>query len=672
MSELRIQSWSMPAANLGFENPLPPLFRRQSPSRLVYPPDIPNEILENLGYGHLSSILPYTVQDGFDRELQPADFRTAVLENDILRATFLLEFGGRLWSLVHKPSERELLEVNPVFQLANLAIRNAWFSGGVEWNIGTTGHSPLTCSPLFASCLERSDGTPILRLSEWERFRNTPFQIDAYLPDGSPVLFLRMRIMNPNSHDVPMYWWSNIAVPESPDTRVIAPAESAYCLGCKPGHLARIQVPNSDGIDITYPKNAAYAADYFFDIPDGQYPWITVLDGDGYGLVQVSTDRLMGRKLWVWGREVGGRNWQKFLSPPGDGYVEIQAGLTRTQLEHLQMPAGAEWSWLEAYGLLEADRSIVHGSDWVRTRQHINQELENMIPRAALSTEHEQGADFAETTPMQVIQQGSGWGALENRRREVFGEPAISSSGLRFDADSLTNEQIPWINLLEEGSFPVSDPGTPPRGYLVGDQWLDLLERAMQNDAAQNWLTYFHLGVMKSYTGDLSGSREAWERSLSLEWTPWAARNLAVLVREDGCLDEAAELLIAACDAVPGNVSLAVECGHCLIEADLSHKWLERVLGLPHSIRSIGRIQLLEARAALAEGELQIVEQFFSNQVIVADLREGENSFTDLWFGYHERRLSIDENIPVDETLRARVRADFPLPEEIDFRMRSA
>ena len=672
MSELRIQSWSMPAANLGFENPLPPLFRRQSPSRLVYPPDIPNEILENLGYGHLSSILPYTVQDGFDRELQPADFRTAVLENDILRATFLLEFGGRLWSLVHKPSERELLEVNPVFQLANLAIRNAWFSGGVEWNIGTTGHSPLTCSPLFASCLERSDGTPILRLSEWERFRNTPFQIDAYLPDGSPVLFLRMRIMNPNSHDVPMYWWSNIAVPESPDTRVIAPAESAYCLGCKPGHLARIQVPNSDGIDITYPKNAAYAADYFFDIPDGQYPWITVLDGDGYGLVQVSTDRLMGRKLWVWGREVGGRNWQKFLSPPGDGYVEIQAGLTRTQLEHLQMPAGAEWSWLEAYGLLEADPSIVHGSDWVRTRQHINQELENMIPRAALSTEHEQGADFAETTPMQVIQQGSGWGALENRRREVFGEPAISSSGLRFDADSLTNEQIPWINLLEEGSFPVSDPGTPPRGYLVGDQWLDLLERAMQNDAAQNWLTYFHLGVMKSYAGDLSGSREAWERSLSLEWTPWAARNLAVLVREDGCLDEAAELLIAACDAVPGNVSLAVECGHCLIEADLSHKWLERVLGLPHSIRSIGRIQLLEARAALAEGELQIVEQFFSNQVIVADLREGENSFTDLWFGYHERRLSIDENIPVDETLRARVRADFPLPEEIDFRMRSA
>jgi hypothetical protein len=627
---------------------------------------------ENLVYGHLSSSLPYSVQDGYDRQLHPAEFRTAVLENEILRATFLLEFGGRLWSLIHKPSGRELLEVNKVFQLANLAIRNAWFSGGVEWNIGTTGHSPLTCSPLFASCLERSDGTPILRLSEWERLRNTPFQIDAYLPDGSPVLFLRMRIRNPNEHDVPLYWWSNIAVPESPDTRVIAPAKSAYCVGCDPGQLTRIPVPNFAGVDITYPKNAAFAADYFFDIPDGHYPWITALDGEGSGLVQVSTERMMGRKLWVWGRGVGGRNWQKFLSPPGDGYIEIQAGLTRTQLEHLRMPAGAEWSWLEAYGHLEADPGIVHGSDWARTTQHINQELENIIPRTALSIEYDLGAEFEDATPLQVIQQGSGWGALENRRREIFGEPPFKSSGFNFDADSLADKQILWINLLEEGSFTVSAPETPPRGYMVGEQWLELLERAIKNDAGQNWLAYFHLGVMKRYTGDLSGSRKAWERSLSLEWTPWAARNLAVLAWEDGCLDEAADLLVAACDAAPGVLSLVIECGRCLIEAGLTHEWMQRVLDLPRSIGSNGRIRLLEAQAALAEGKPQIVQKFFSDQVIVADLREGENSLTDLWFDYHEHRLSSDENVPVDETLRARARTEFPLPEEIDFRMRSA
>ncbi|MCZ7665985.1 MAG: DUF5107 domain-containing protein [Chloroflexi bacterium] len=45
--------------------------------------------------------------------------------------------------MLHKPSGRELLAKNPVFQPANLALRNAWFSGGIEWNIGAIGHSPL-------------------------------------------------------------------------------------------------------------------------------------------------------------------------------------------------------------------------------------------------------------------------------------------------------------------------------------------------------------------------------------------------------------------------------------------------------------------------------------------------------------------------------------------------
>ena len=74
--------------------------------------------------------------------------RVAVLENEFLRATVALDLGGRLLSLYDRRAGRELLYVNPVVQPANLALRNAWFSGGVEWNIGTRpladddGHAP--------------------------------------------------------------------------------------------------------------------------------------------------------------------------------------------------------------------------------------------------------------------------------------------------------------------------------------------------------------------------------------------------------------------------------------------------------------------------------------------------------------------------------------------------
>lgn len=192
MSNLSIQSLAIPAADLGPENPLIPIDSKVSPKRREFPPDLPEENLENMTYGYLSSVYPYTIQDGFNRQLKPRDFQVAVLENEILRATFLLEFGGRLWSLIHKPSGRELLQVNPVFQLANLALRNAWFSGGVEWNIGTLGHSPFACR------IERNSGMPILCFYEWERFRQIvihhpqviQFREDCLVPAG---IDFRMR-----------------------------------------------------------------------------------------------------------------------------------------------------------------------------------------------------------------------------------------------------------------------------------------------------------------------------------------------------------------------------------------------------------------------------------------------------------------------------------------------
>lgn len=225
VSDLYLATWPILAADLGTENPLPPLHApRDEHAGAADAPALPEAMRENMRRGRLQSCLPYTLQDGYGRDLHPSALRTAVLENELLRASFLLDFGGRLWSLYHKQAQRELLHANPVLQPANLAVRNAWFAGGVEWNIGIIGHSPHTCAPPYAARLATSDGTPVLRLYEWERLRQVPYQIDAYLPDGSPVLFVRVRISNPHDRAIPMYWWSNMAVPQSQETRVVVPA----------------------------------------------------------------------------------------------------------------------------------------------------------------------------------------------------------------------------------------------------------------------------------------------------------------------------------------------------------------------------------------------------------------------------------------------------------------
>ena len=77
-------------------------------------------------------MLPYRLQDGYGREKKPRKFMAATLENEHIRAVFLPELGGRMASLFHKKTNRELIDPVMNFQPANLALRSAWSCAGIE------------------------------------------------------------------------------------------------------------------------------------------------------------------------------------------------------------------------------------------------------------------------------------------------------------------------------------------------------------------------------------------------------------------------------------------------------------------------------------------------------------------------------------------------------------
>src|SRR5690348_11071658 len=106
MSGLRVGTVTLPSAALGPLNPLPPLTGAPQLHANVAAVDLDDEMRTNLDHGRVSSLLPYLLQDRYDRTLVPRDHRVAVLENDRLRAEFLLDLGGRLRSLVDITSGR--------------------------------------------------------------------------------------------------------------------------------------------------------------------------------------------------------------------------------------------------------------------------------------------------------------------------------------------------------------------------------------------------------------------------------------------------------------------------------------------------------------------------------------------------------------------------------------
>jgi tetratricopeptide (TPR) repeat protein len=283
---------------------------------------------------------------------------------------------------------------------------------------------------------------------------------------------------------------------------------------------------------------------------------------------------------------------------------------------------------------------------------------------------HRDGEAFQDQLPDEILQQGSGWGALESLYRERAGQAAFSTAGMVFDKESLTTEQAPWISLVNLGVMPDVDPDSVPVAFMTQDEWKARLEAFVKSGQRANWFAWLQLGVMRFTINDRDGARRAWEQSLQHTPTAWAKRNLAVLAIEEGQQEEAVKLYIEAVRMKPALLPLAVECGQALLQSMQPQKWLELLKQLPMVVRSSGRIQLLEAQAALAIGDFRKVEQFFEDEVIVPTIREGELSLSDFWFEYHLRRLSSQENCQIDEALRARVYREYPVPAHIDFRMR--
>lgn len=657
---IRFEDYIMPASDIGALNPMPDI---KNISYIHTGFEMTEKISEEektyIGKGMISTLLPYKIQNYYNRDKKMRAFKAAVLENEFIKAVFLPELGGRLWSLYDKKKNRELLYVNPVFQPANLALRNAWFSGGVEFNVGIKGHNPLTCSPMWCA-VDKCDEGDVLRMYEYERIRGVVYSISAWIPENSSVLYIKSRIENTSDEEKYMYWWSNIAVPETKKTRVFVPANESFLCFYNEDHykLDKATIPIYENLDVTYPCSIASSRDFFYKIPNENHKWIATADEDGNGLLQCSTRELKGRKLFVWGQGQGGRNWNEWLSEENSAYIEIQAGLAHTQLEHIPMSANSVWEWTEAYTALDIDSKIAHG-DYKIATDKIEEYMQNHIGNPDELTFPEQ----SDKTKHEIVFKGSGWGAVEEM---VRGNNISDICRFPQGNDEETHD---WVNLAKSGTFAEPDVNKEPTSYVVGKWWLEKLE----NLPKQSWYSLLHIGVIKYADGDVDGAKQAWEQSLLLKPSAWAYRNLSMVYKNElGDIQKAREYILKAFELKKDCYALCSELAAQLTTDGGDEMWLEIYDTLCDDIKKIGRIRLYCAIAYINLDRLEEATEIINPDFEMSDIKEGELSVSFLWFELYRRLYAKQNNIeynPDDVQLKNDADKKYPLPKKLDFRM---
>ena len=469
---ISLEKMKIKMAEIPKENVLPPLLSTLNVQQ-VMKSSLSEYDEVYVGYGYTNTIFPYRHQDGYNRKEKQSELPVIVLENDYMRAEFLPSLGARLWSLYDKKGKRELLLNNERMQFGNLAIRNAWFCGGVEWNYSIVGHTPFTCAPVFCASLKDKNGNDVLRVYEYERVRGGIFQIDFWLCETEPRLYCAVRLINVTNEVKPTYWWSNIAVPEYEKGRVIVPANEAFTGGA--GEVIKVDIPYVNDTDVSYPVNIPHAMDYFYHTAKAPIKYICYVDENGEGLLQSSTARQLGRKLFVWGQGHGAKRWQDFLAVggPTGRYVEIQAGLAKTQYECVPQAPNSVIEWVECYSPAKLNKEKTH-SDFETAQK----EAETILPQNLEEILSSARGDFLKKKADKILYKGSGWGALENLRLKSVNSFHIADY---LDFGDVGEEQKDWQCLIENGSIGVHKESDIPASFIKDINIIKLLEQAIKN-----------------------------------------------------------------------------------------------------------------------------------------------------------------------------------------------
>jgi hypothetical protein len=352
-------------------------------------------------------------------------FKTYVLENRYLKVTLLPEFGGRIISIIYKPTGHEELyrdEVGVPYGMKGGTFYYDWMMvyGGIFPTFPDAEHGKTWLKPWDLGIVTQSDSEVTVSMSLKDdfafaaapkQFRRGSTGIEATyyvtLKAGRAALDARMVLKNPQSAAIDYeYWTCTTLAPgsEADHPRATAGAEiigpiAAYSTPRWSKNLAEGDESLGPGQSrfekLRYFRNwpsmgIAYAAP---DMQGGNF-WGVINHDNEEGIIRIADNTITrGLKMWTWGFSSAANDALARQAPnPAQPYVELWAGMSDQFFHAASFPPRGEISIPETYG------PTIGMSDVTDANEHMLVNLVAEGERASL-----QFVSLEPATPLHVV-----------------------------------------------------------------------------------------------------------------------------------------------------------------------------------------------------------------------------------------------------------------------------
>jgi len=282
-----------------------------------------------------NGVYPYMSYAETSNRPVPKKYRFIVLQNDYVKATICPDLGGKVYSLIHKPSGKEVLYVPDVIRYTRILPRFYFIAGGIEVSFPIS-HSPTQNETVLFK-IDKTKDRMYVTCGERELRFGMQWSVEYSLGINDNFLTQRVVFYNPGNSAYPWMSWSNAALPSAPDTKYDFPKGKVL------SHSSKVDTIDWEKQGPKIESDIKEMTGYFWKTKDVN-AFGAFTPSMGTGLYHIADEKIAsGIKLWSYGT-ANDSAWSVLSTAKHQTYIEIQGGPIGDQSIKLEMqPHQKRW-----------------------------------------------------------------------------------------------------------------------------------------------------------------------------------------------------------------------------------------------------------------------------------------------------------------------------------------